>query len=131
MEAEGAVEVEDFLRAEGDGRAQGGVVRIAKGDDDVEAIRGTALEEDDEFFREAAAVVACARTERVRKAGMVEVPMRARAPPRMKPRRVMRRGARSRPCRSQPQSVVSCMLLRRVVIGRPRLIQEMTVVAPG
>ena len=48
MEAEEAIEVEDLLLGDGDGGAHGVVVGFAVGDDDVEAVGCSALEDDDE-----------------------------------------------------------------------------------
>src|SRR5689334_14776047 len=56
MKAEEAVEIDRGItaaarwRGNSDARAQSVVVRLAKGDDDVEAISGSALEEDDELL---------------------------------------------------------------------------------
>jgi hypothetical protein len=50
MEAEESVEVEDGILRDSDAGAQVEIGFFAMGDDDVESVGGSALEDDDEFF---------------------------------------------------------------------------------
>ena len=47
MQAEEAIEIEHLVLGDGDAGAHGVVVLFAVGDDDVEAVGGAALEDDD------------------------------------------------------------------------------------
>ena len=87
MQAEEAVEIEDLILRDGDGGAHGVVVGLAPGNDDVEAVGGAALKDDDELLALPVASVVAAMTARVRKAGRAVVPARASAPLRRKMRR--------------------------------------------
>lgn len=89
MQAEKAVQIQNFLRPDSDGGTHGVVVLFAVRDDDVQPVGRAPLKQDNQLLFLEAAVVTSAITPRARKLGIAEVPTSASAPPFMKPLLVM------------------------------------------